>query len=415
MLDIAYIRQNAEEVKQACKNKQIEPAVIDQLLAIDEKRRSLQQKVDELRREGNEHARKLKQAVANGSLPTNDDKSLGKDLKNKLKELEPQLKEVEDSYQTLMYQIPNVPAADVPIGPDESGNQMIRQVGNPKSFNYDVKSHEEIMTKLGWLDIDRAVRIGGFRSYFLKGDGLRLEQTLLKVALDRLVAAGFEPMSVPVLVNEDAMWGTGYFPWGQEDHYKTQDNQFLTGTAEVALTAYRQGETLTEKELPFQICGISPCFRREVGSYGKDTSGVIRVHQFNKVEQVVYTVADETTTREWHEKMVGLAEQLLQDLELPYQVLLMCTGDMGAGQRKKYDIETWFPSQQKYRETHSASYFNDFQSRRLNIKYQAKDGSTKFVYTLNNTMAASPRLLAAIIENYQQPDGSVAIPKLLTF
>lgn len=415
MLDIAYIRQNAEEVKQACKNKQIEPAVIDQLLAIDEKRRSLQQKVDELRREGNEHARKLKQAVANGTLPTNDDKSLGKDLKNKLKELEPQLKEVEDSYQTLMYQIPNVPAADVPIGPDESGNQMIRQVGNPKSFNYDVKSHEEIMTKLGWLDIDRAVRIGGFRSYFLKGDGLRLEQTLLKVALDRLVAAGFEPMSVPVLVNEDAMWGTGYFPWGQEDHYKTQDNQFLTGTAEVALTAYRQGETLTEKELPFQICGISPCFRREVGSYGKDTSGVIRVHQFNKVEQVVYTVADETTTREWHEKMVGLAEQLLQDLELPYQVLLMCTGDMGAGQRKKYDIETWFPSQQKYRETHSASYFNDFQSRRLNIKYQAKDGSTKFVFTLNNTMAASPRLLAAIIENYQQPDGSVAIPKLLTF
>ena len=189
----------------------------------------------------------------------------------------------------------------------------------------------------------------------------------------------------------------------------------MTGTAEVALTAYRQGETLAEKELPFQICGISPCFRREVGSYGKDTSGVIRVHQFNKVEQVVYTMADETITREWHEKMVGLAEQLLQDLELPYQVLLMCTGDMGAGQRKKYDIETWFPSQQKYRETHSASYFNDFQSRRLNIKYQAKDGSTKFVYTLNNTMAASPRLLAAIIENYQQPDGSVAIPKLLTF
>jgi seryl-tRNA synthetase len=415
MLDIAYIRQNAEEVKQACKNKQIDSGVVDQLLEVDEKRRSMQQKVDDLRRDSNEHARKLKQAVANGSLPTNDDKSLGKDLKNKLKELEPQLKEVEDSYQTLMYQIPNVPAYDVPVGPDESGNQMVRQVGKPKTHDFDVKSHEEIMTKLGWLDIDRAVRIGGFRSYFLKGDGLRLEQALLRVALDRLVAAGFEPMSVPVLVNEDAMWGTGYFPWGQEDHYKTQDNQFLTGTAEVALTAYRQGEILTEKELPFQICGISPCFRREVGSYGKDTSGVIRVHQFNKVEQVVYTMADETITREWHEKMVGLAEQLLQDLELPYQVLLMCTGDMGAGQRKKYDIETWFPSQQKYRETHSASYFNDFQSRRLNIKYQAKDGSTKFVYTLNNTMAASPRLLAAIIENYQQPDGSVAIPKLLTF
>ncbi|HNQ17016.1 MAG TPA: serine--tRNA ligase, partial [Candidatus Woesebacteria bacterium] len=411
----AYIRNNTQLVKQASINKQLNPAIVDELLTVDEQRRALQQKVDDLRRDSNEHARKLKQNVANGTLPTDEDKNLGKEFKNKLKELEPQLKEVEDKYQAMLYQIPNVPANDVPVGPDESGNQMIRQVGKPKTFDFDVKPHEEIMTKLGWLDVDRAVRIGGFRSYFLKGDGLRLEQALLRVALDRLVTAGFEPMSVPVLVNEDAMWGTGYFPWGQEDHYKTQDNQFLTGTAEVALTAYRQGETLTEKELPFQICGISPCFRREVGSYGKDTSGVIRVHQFNKVEQVVYTVADETITREWHEKMVRLAEQLLEDLELPYQVLLMCTGDMGAGQRKKYDIETWFPSQQKYRETHSASYFNDFQSRRLNIKYQAKDGSTKFVYTLNNTMAASPRLLAAIIENYQQPDGSVAIPKLLTF
>jgi len=415
MLDIAYIRNNTQLVKQASINKQLNPAIVDELLTVDEQRRALQQKVDDLRRDSNEHARKLKQNVANGTLPTDEDKNLGKEFKNKLKELEPQLKEVEDKYQAMLYQIPNVPANDVPVGPDESGNQMIRQVGKPKTFDFDVKPHEEIMTKLGWLDVDRAVRIGGFRSYFLKGDGLRLEQALLRVALDRLVTAGFEPMSVPVLVNEDAMWGTGYFPWGQEDHYKTQDNQFLTGTAEVALTAYRQGETLTEKELPFQICGISPCFRREVGSYGKDTSGVIRVHQFNKVEQVVYTVADETITREWHEKMVRLAEQLLEDLELPYQVLLMCTGDMGAGQRKKYDIETWFPSQQKYRETHSASYFNDFQSRQLNIKYQAKDGSTKFVYTLNNTMAASPRLLAAIIENYQQPDGSVAIPKLLTF
>lgn len=415
MLDIAYIRQNTEEVKQACKNKQIDSGVVDQLLEVDEKRRSLQQKVDDLRRDSNEHARKLKQKVANGTLPTETDKELGKDFKNKLKELEPQLKEIEDNYQALLYQIPNVPAHDVPIGPDESGNQIIRQVGTPKTFNFEPKTHEELMIQQGWLDTERAVRIAGFRSYFLKGDGLRLEQSLLRVALDRLVQAGFEPMSVPVLVNEEAMWGTGYFPWGQEDHYKTQDNQFLTGTAEVALTAYRQGETLPEKELPFQICGISPCFRREVGSYGKDTSGVIRVHQFNKVEQVVYTVADEEITRKWHEKMVKLAEQLLEDLELPYQVLLMCTGDMGAGQRKKYDIETWFPAQQKYRETHSASYFNDFQSRRLNIKYQAKDGSTKFVYTLNNTMAASPRLLAAIIENYQNEDGSISIPKLLRF
>jgi seryl-tRNA synthetase len=187
----------------------------------------------------------------------------------------------------------------------------------------------------------------------------------------------------------------------------------LAGTSEVALTAFHLDQTLSEKDLPIKMCGLSPCFRREVGSYGKDTQGIIRVHQFNKVEQVVYTVADEDVTREWHQRMLGLSERLLQELELPYQVLLMCTGDMGAGQRKKFDLETWFPAQEKYRETHSASYFNDFQSRRLNIKYQAKDGSTKYVYTLNNTMAASPRLLAAIVENYQQDDGSIKVPTVL--
>ena len=255
--------------------------------------------------------------------------------------------------------------------------------------------------------------MAGFRAYFLKGDGLLLEQALLKYALDLLMAEGFTPMSVPVMVNQEAMLGTGYFPWGSEDHYQTQDGQILTGTAEVALTAYHQGEILNEADLPIKICGISPCFRREVGSYGKDTKGIIRVHQFNKVEQVVLTVADENITRDWHERMVALAEKLLQNLGLPYQVLAMCTGDMGAGQRKKYDLETWFPSQNKYRETHSASYFNDFQSRRLNIRYQDQDGNLKFVYTLNNTMAASPRLLAAVIENYQQADGSIKIPEVL--
>jgi seryl-tRNA synthetase len=263
------------------------------------------------------------------------------------------------------------------------------------------------------LDTKRATAIGGFRSYFLKNDAVLLEQALLNFALQLMAKKGFSAMTAPVLVNTDAMWGTGYFPWGQEDHYKTQDDQILAGTSEVALTAYRQGETLAEKDLPIKMVGISPCFRREVGSYGKDTQGVIRVHQFNKVEQVVYTVADEEVTREWHQNMVSYSEELLQALELPYHVLLMCTGDMGAGQRKKYDIETWFPSQNTYRETHSASYFNDFQARRLNIRYQAKDGSMKYVYTLNNTVAASPRLLAAVIENYQQEDGSIAIPKVL--
>ena len=220
-------------------------------------------------------------------------------------------------------------------------------------------------------------------------------------------------MTVPLMVNKDAFWGTGYFPWGIEDHYTTQDNQGLIGTAEVPLTSYYQDEVLEEKDLPIKMVGISAGFRREIGAYGKDTKGLIRVHQINKVEQVVLTVADEEITREWHENMVSYSEEILQALKLPYHVLLMCTGDMGAGQRKKYDIETWFPSQNAYRETHSASYFNDFQARRLNMRYRTKTGETKYVYTLNNTVVATPRLLAAILENYQNEDGSINVPEVL--
>jgi len=240
-----------------------------------------------------------------------------------------------------------------------------------------------------------------------------LEQAILQYALKVMTEHDFTLLSSPAMVRKEALIGTGYFPWGKDDHYTTQDETYLTGTAEVALTAYHQGEILTEKDLPLKMVGISPCFRREVGSYGKDTQGIIRVHQFNKIEQVIYTVADEDETRKWHEKITEIAEKILQDLELPYQVLAMCTGDMGAGQRKKYDLETWFPAQNKYRETHSASYFLDFQARRLNIRYQDKKGELKYVYTLNNTVVATPRLLAAIIENYQQPDGSIKIPTVL--
>lgn len=413
MLDITYIREHAEEVKQGCIHKQLDPAVVDAVLAADMVRRELIVKVEALRAETNSNTDKIKLAVQQGGKPDAAIVARGKEIKQSLKELEQALSLAESDFATKQLAIPNVPAADVPIGKDETENQVVRQVGHKRSFEFEPRPHHEVMESLDILDTKRAVRIGGFRSYFLKGDGLLLEQSLLRFALDLMVKHGFTPLSAPVLVNKDAMEGTGYFPWGQDDHYVTQDGQILAGTAEVALTAYHQGELLNEKDLPIQMVGISPCFRREIGSYGKDTKGIVRVHQFNKVEQVVYTVADEQETRVWHEKMVGFSEELLAQLGLPYQVLLMCTGDMGAGQRKKYDIETWFPAQAKYRETHSASYFNDFQSRRLQIKYRAKDGTTKHVYTLNNTVAASPRLLAAIIENYQQADGSVKIPEVL--
>jgi seryl-tRNA synthetase len=413
MLDIQFIRENTELVRQACQNKNLDDKIIDKLLEADEKRRTVLSDVEKLRAESNLNAKKIKEQVHQGGRPDADLVAHGKEIKAQLKEVEPTLKEIEEQYLDLMLQVPNVPAQDTPVGPDESGNVILRTVGEKPQFDFNPLPHHELMENLDILDSKRAVRIAGFRAYFLKGDGVLLEQALLRYAMDILMKEGFTPMTVPVMVNKEAMVGTGYFPWGDEDHYRTQDDQILTGTAEVALTAYYMGETLTEKDLPVQIAGISPCFRREVGAHGKDTAGVIRVHQFNKVEQVVYTVADEAETRVWHDKMAGLSEQLLTDLGLSYQVLAMCTGDMGAGQRKKYDIETWFPAQNKYRETHSASYFNDFQARRLNIRYQAKDGSLKYVYTLNNTMAASPRLLAAIIENYQTAQGTITIPEVL--
>lgn len=413
MLDIAFIRENPDTVLAACVHKNIDQNIVEQVLSADTARRQLQLLCDGIRQEINQHTAKIKELVHGGDKPTPELIATGKELKDRLQASEPSLKEAEETFTRLMQFVPNIPAPEVPIGHDESGNKIVRTCGTLPTFSFEPQAHDVLMKKLDLLDTERAVRIGGFRSYFLKNDAVLLEQALLNYALTLLVKEGFTPMTVPVLVNEQAMWGTGYFPWGQEDHYKTQDDQILAGTAEVALTAYRAGETLMQKDLPFKMVGISPCFRKEVGSYGKDTAGVIRVHQFNKVEQVVYTVADEAETKQWHEKMVGFAEQLLTELKLPYQVLLMCTGDMGAGQRKKYDIETWFPSQQAYRETHSASYFNDFQARRLNIRYKSDDGTTKYVYTLNNTMAASPRLLAALIENYQEADGSVRVPEVL--
>lgn len=413
MLDIQLVRDHPELIKKACEDKQLDPSVVDSLIEADKKRREQQQLVDELRQQANANADKIKQAVAAGGKPDPTEIEQGKAIKQQLKQAEPQLAELEQGYHQLMMQIPNPPAADVPVGKDETGNVVIATVGEIPQFEFPVKSHQEIMENLDWLDTKRAVKIAGFRAYFLKGEGLLLEQALLRYALKLLVEEGFTPMSAPSLVNSEAMWGTGFLPWGKEDHYQTQDKQYLTGTAEVPLTSYYMNETLSQKDLPVKLCGLSPCFRREIGTHGKDTQGIVRVHQFNKIEQVVLTIADEEETRNWHEKIRGFSEKLLQNLGLPYQVLLMCTGDMGAGQKKKYDLETWFPAQNKYRETHSASYFNDFQARRLNIRYQAADGTLKYVYTLNNTMAATPRLLAACVENWQTADGSVQIPEFL--
>lgn len=408
MLDSKYIQVNADTIKKAITDKQMDPGLIDKFLEINEKRKKLIASVEELRKQANEHAAGIK-----GRRPTEEEITKGKALKEKLSQIEPELKTVQEEFDTILLHIPNPAASDVPFGKDEADNQVVREVGTKPTFSFTPKTHYELAENLNLFDSERAVAIGGRRAYILKGDLVLLEMAVHQFAMNLLIQKGFTPMTVPWMVNKEALWGTGYFPWGVEDHYTTQDGQGLIGTAEVSLTAYHQNEILNEKDLPVKLVGISPCFRREVGSYGKDTKGFFRVHQFTKVEQVVLTVADEEETRRWHEEMVAYSEELLQQLELPYHVLLMCTADMGAGQRKKYDIETWFPGQNTYRETHSASYFNDFQARRLNMRYRAKDGTVKFVYTLNNTVAATPRLLAAILENYQQEDGSIRVPTAL--
>lgn len=408
MVDIHYLREHAQEMRQATADKQLDPAVIDRVLELDQQRRELIPQVETLRQASNELQRQIK-----GRKPTEGEITQGRELKEQLKTLEPQLRQLEEEFIQALYWVPNPAAADVPVGPDETSNQVVRQVGDKPTFAFPAKTHGEILESLHLLDSKQAAAVAGNRAYYLKGKLMLLEQAVLQYALQFMVKQGFTPFTVPLLVNQTAVMNTGYGPWGMDDFYTTQDGQALIGTAEQPLTAYYQDQVLREDDLPIKMVGISPCFRREVGSYGKDTQGMFRVHSFTKVEQVVYTVADENITREWHEKMLGFAEELLQSLGLAYQVLLMCTGDMGAGQRRKYDIETWFPGQDRYRETHSDSYFNDFQARRLNIKYQAKDGSLKYVYTLNNTVAASPRLLAAIVENYQTPEGGFTIPEVL--
>ena len=406
MLDIKFIRDHSDKVRAAAKKKQLNPKVVDEVLHLDKKRRELIEQAEKLRAERNQLNEKLKKEQ------TDELKSQSSTLKKKLQDIEPQLKKVAANFQDLMLQVPSVPAKDVPVGKDETSNQVHKTWGKKPKLDFKVKDHVELGKTLDLIDLERGVKIGGFRSFFTKNDLVLLEQAVLDYALRYLIKKGFTPMTVPWLVKDEALWGTGYFPWGIEDHYSTQDDTKLIGTAEVPLTAYHSGEILREKQLPVKLVGISPCFRREVGSHGKDTKGIFRVHQFMKIEQVVICPNSEKESIKWHETLLKYSEDILQALELPYRVMIMCTGDMGAGQVKKYDIETWFPGQNKYRETHSNSYFLEFQARRLNIRYQSKS-ETKFVHTLNNTAIATPRILAAIMENYQQKDGSIKIPTVL--
>ena len=411
MLDIKFIRENSDLVKNAVKVKKLENTVdIDEVLRLDKSYGDILKRVEDHRGLKNELSNTI------SKLTGEEREKLiveATGVKGELEILEAKLKGTKTKLDEMLLWVPNPQAVDVPVGNGEEDNVSLRKEGKIPTFDFKVKNHLELGINLGIIDTERGAKIGGFRGYFLKNDGVDLEKALLNYATDLIKSKGFDFYTVPWMVKPQYLVGTGYFPWGEEDHYKNQDGMGLIGTAEVSLTSYYAGEVLEEKDLPIKLAGISPCFRREVGSYGKDTRGIFRVHQFMKVEQVVLLPEGEELSREWHEKMLGYSEEFLKNLGLSYQILLMCSADMGAGQRKKYDIETWFPSQNKYRETHSDSYFLDFQSRRLNIKYKDSKGKLKYVSTLNNTVAATPRLMAAVLENYQQKDGSIKVPKVL--
>jgi len=411
MLDIKYIRQNSELVKEAAKNKLIK-IDIDRLLELDENMRSLNQELDALKEERNK---------LSSSIPTlsNDEKqktiAYVKQLKEKISILEEKITPIKSEYTDLMYQVPGVPYEEVPIGETDEDNVEIKKVGNIPTFDFEIKDHVELAEDLDLIDIPRGVKVAGSRSYYLKNEAVLLEMAICRYVIDKLVKKGFTPMTVPTLVKEAPMYGTSYFPGGRDQAYAiTEDDLYLVGTSEVSLVSYNSNETFDSVDtLPKMYCGYSSCYRREAGTYGKDTRGLYRVHQFTKIEQVIMCEADYDKQYKLHDFLLNNAEEIMQDLKIPYRVVKVCTGDMGTGQVRKHDIEAWMPSRGKYSETHSCSSFGDFQARRSGIKYKDSNGETKYCYTLNNTAIASPRILIPLLELNQNEDGSVNIPEVL--
>lgn len=410
MLDIKFIRENKELVLAGAKKKHIE-VDIEELISLDDKRKELSLSIDKKRSEQNDFSEKIvKQSDEQEKRALIDSM---KSLKESLLKEEEQLKEVMKSWQILMLKVPSPPDISVPEGESDEGNLEVKSFGEKPVFDFTPKSHIEIMLLNDMADFDRGVKVAGFRGYFLKNDAFKLQFALWNFVNDFFSKKnGFSQMIVPTVLNRQMFVGTGYIPGGEEDLYRTQDESYLSGTAEVATMGYFMDDVIEKKDLPRKILSFSPCFRREAGSHGRDTKGLIRVHEFYKFEQVVICEASHTESVRLHEEITLNAEEILQALGIHYRVVLNCGADLGQGQVKKYDIEAWLPSENKYRETNSASYFHDFQTRRMNIRYRDDDGKMKFAHSLNNT-ALSGRPLIMIIENYQQKDGSIKIPDVL--
>ncbi len=411
MIDIKQIRESPERFIKAAKDKSIE-VDIDRLLAVDTVLLAAKQRLQDIATEKNRIGKLIPKS-------TGQEKQEALAQLAKLKAEEPQseekVKQLQPEFDALMLLVAQPADDDVPLGKDDTENVELRREGQVRQFDFKPKDHVKLGLELGIIDIERGVKLAGTRSYFLKDDGARLHWAVLQFAMDVMVARGYTPMSVPLLMKDEAMQGTGFYPGSEEQTYRMEKDELnLAGTAEVPLTAYRMGEIVDEKELPLKYVGLSSCFRREAGAAGKDTYGLYRIHQFDKIEQVVICKNSIEESNKYHEEILSNAEVVMRALELPYRVVVVCTGDLGRGQAKKYDIEAWMPSRGNYCETHSASKFYDFQARRMNLRY--KESATKknvFCHTLNNTVIASPRILIPILEFYQNADGSVNVPKVL--
>ena len=410
MLDLRFIREHPDEVRAAIARRGLR-IDLDRLLDLDRKALALRQEREEAAAEQNRLSKSVPSLKGEEKTRAIE---RSKQLGQRLKPLDEQVAALETELRPLLLEVPNLPDADVPAGLTAAENREVRRWGDLPRFDFEPKDHLALAERLGLVDMERASRVAGTRTYFLKGDLLLLELAVLRFALDLVASRGYVPHAPPLLVKRDVMEGTGYLPVGADQAYEcTRDDGWLIGTSEVPVTALHAGEILDEARLPLRYAGYSACFRREAGAHGKDTRGLYRVHQFMKVEQVVVSRNDPDGSRRLHEEILGNAEDVLQALELPYRVVALCCGDLGRSSAFTYDIETWMAGRGGYGETHSASRYYEYQARRLNLRYRGADGKVRLCHTLNNTVIASPRVLVAILENGQQKDGSVRVPDVL--
>jgi seryl-tRNA synthetase len=410
MLDIAFIRQNPDVVRAAITNKRLDTN-LDELLATDQSRRDALTKLEATRARKNQVAASIPKASKEERPKLIEE---GKEIKAAIEALEPEMTALNAKFEDLMLRVPSIPRPEVPIGKGEEDNVEVRKVGTIRQFDFKPKDHVALCESLGLVNWEGPQKYAGSRSYALMGAGALLELAVTRLAIDTLVEKGLTPVVPPVIVRERALTGTGFFPLGREEAYSIPaDELFLVGTSEVPLVSLHADQTLDAATLPIRYAGLSPCFRREAGAHGKDTRGLYRVHQFTKVEQVIFCLPDEAVAEKEHYTLLGNAEAILAKLEIPYRVCIACTGEIGLGQTRKHEVESWMPGRNAYAETHSCSTLGDFQARRSNIRLRAADGSLSYPYTLNNTAVASPRILIPILENHQNADGSVTLPKAL--